>query len=473
MIKKLLLLSLVVSQLAVSCSSDDSTDPKTDPVTEEPPKQEPVKEQTLAEQIAALLKQPYSALTPAQQKVKAEAEANDMLVQLDKTKSSGAIEAIINLGNLLTVSPVDIFGGKNGNEIEELINVSDVYGIYTWNKSEKIWVKTASTTELKFVFPAKASETSNTATLSSKSVASTVKVKFTDTYGSYTYDPATEKYVLTATKYDQIFLPSSADAVLTINGNQAATFTQTASYTAGKQAPDAFAYKMTLSEGYTWEMSGKKGAENTAKAALTYNGKVLLDFTSASTANIDGLIDSSDELKQYRGKGNGLFKLMDNFVIVADMDLATTASEEIATEKALVFPAYPDYHNINSDYPAYFAARNKYYQQNSQATVTNFNKNIKLILVSKKDGTKIADVVQHSEKSYTSEWYLPVWITPKSDPGYWDVTSNSQIVLLQNYDEVDYLRFNDNTEVAVSAYFSTGFTDFQAKFKEFAKAFNK
>jgi hypothetical protein len=68
MIKKILLLSVVISQLTISCTNDE---PKT---TES--------EKSLDEQIAEIVKQPYSKLTPSEQKVKLEAEANEMLVQL-------------------------------------------------------------------------------------------------------------------------------------------------------------------------------------------------------------------------------------------------------------------------------------------------------------------------------------------------------------------------------------------------------
>ena len=104
MIKKLFLVSVVVSQLAVSCTNNDN--PENSP------------EGTLQEQVANIVKQPYSKLTPTEQKVKLEAEANEMLVQLDKSKSSGAIEAIENLERLLEIESVDIFGGKNDNKMK-------------------------------------------------------------------------------------------------------------------------------------------------------------------------------------------------------------------------------------------------------------------------------------------------------------------------------------------------------------------
>jgi hypothetical protein len=51
--------------------------------------------------------------------VKLEAEANEMLVQMNKSKTSGAIEAIQNLGDLLSISLLT-FSMENDNEIEDI-----------------------------------------------------------------------------------------------------------------------------------------------------------------------------------------------------------------------------------------------------------------------------------------------------------------------------------------------------------------
>lgn len=421
MIKKFILLSLVASQLMVSCSSDDS--PTTDPA----------KELTLEEQIANLVKQPYSKLTPTEQKAKLEVEANEMLVQLDKSKSSSAIEAIENLNRLLDISTVDIFNGKNDNEVEDILNVSGVYGVYTWDNAGKKWVKTASTTELKFVFPAKESQTTNNAVFSSKSVSSDIKVKYHDSYifnGNETVDVN-----------DWFFLPNTSDATLTIDNKEAAVFTQTAKYANGKEVPTEFSYKMSLNDGYIWEMSGSKATSNTSKASFTYNGKNLISFNAGSTAQIDALIDN-DELVQYRGKANGLIQIMDNFVIIGEMDLAAAAADEAALEKSVVRPT--DYSS-----PTFEADLSNYYKKTAEGEANSFNKNMKLILVSKKDGTKIADIVQHADKEENDG----------STVDYYYSTS--------------YLKFNDNTEVEMGAYFSTGFENLKTKFEDFLKAFNK
>lgn len=448
MIKKFLLLSLVASQLMVSCSSDESDETK------------PETEQTIEEQIAELVKKPYSSLTPDQQKLKLEAEANEMLTQLDKTKSSGAIEAFENLSRLLGVNEIDIFAGKNDNQVEDILNISGVYGVYTWNNANQTWVKTASTTELKFVFPAKKSQTANNAVFTAKAVASDIKIKY---YDGWTYDNGGKEI------YDSIFLPTSSDAVLTIDSAQAATFALTAKYN-GNEIPTESAYKMILNDGYTWEMNSLKAKENSAKAALSFNGKTLIDFNGGSNAEIDKLL-ADQELIQYRGKANGLFKLMENFVIVADMDLATEAADEAALEKSVVYPQYPDSSNPKSDYKAYYTAQNASDKKYSEGSAVNFNKNIKLILVSKKDGTKIADIVQHSEEGGNYYTSIPVWTVDQWNPnGYWN---HSEEFKVQYYDEVYYLKFSDKTEVAMSVYFSEGFEKFQTKFEDYIKSFEK
>lgn len=449
MIKKIALMSLVLSQLAISCSSDDSSDGNT---TET--------EQSLSEQIANIVKQPYSKLSPADQKTKLETEANEMLVQLDKTKNLSALEAIENLNRLLDISTPDIFNGLHDNEVEDIINTSGVYGIYTWNSTEETWIKTSSTSELKFVFPAKESQTANNASFSTNSVSSDIKVAVEDSYNWQT-DTQTNDY---------FFLPTSTDAVLTIDNVKAATFTQNAKYTSGNETPNEFGYKMSLNDGYSWEISSKKATENTAKALFAYNGKNLIEFNSGSTANIDELL-KEDALAQYRGKANGLITLMDNFVIVAEMDLAAQAADKAALIANNVFPQYLDDENPNSDYKAFFTAENAYYKKQSEGTVANDNKNMKLILVSKKDGTKIADIVQRSESDGTEEINLPVW---NSEYSYWDQWNNEgEIFTKQYYTEVSYLKFGDNTEVEMGVYFSSGFDTFKSKFDDFVQSFQK
>lgn len=464
MIKKIILASVLISQLTISCTSDESDSANTEPLG-------------LSEEISAIIKLPYSKLTPANQKVKLEAEANSMLTQMDKSKTSGAIEALQNLESILNISSVDIFNGKNDNKVEDILNVSGVYGIYTWNNSQKIWIKTSSNTELKFVFPAKKNQTINNASLSSKSTSSNIKVDIVDTYGNWIYNPNTGSYIQTPRTNDKIYLPTSVDATLTIDNAQAATFVANAKYTGTEETPDESSFKMVLNDGYTWEISGAKAAgNNSAKSSFTYNGKNLIEFISGSSANIDELLND-DNLTQYRGKANGLITLMDNFIIVADMDIATSATDEEALETSNPYPNFPyEYNNPNTNYKAHYTALNTYEKKDSEGSIANFNKNMKLILVSKKDGTKIADLVQRSEKDGNYIEKLPLWVI-SSDPyysngGYW-AWGEGETFTRQYYTEVTYLKFGDGTEVEMSAYFSTGFETLETKFEDFLKAFER
>ena len=106
-------------------------------------------------------------------------------------------------------------------------------------------------------------------------------------------------------------------------------------------------------------------------------------------------------LNKYLGTANGLIKLMDNFVIVVNTNNEGLANDEAALEKSLI---YPDYNS-----KTYYTDLNTYNKNFSEGEVLANNKNVKMILVSKKDGTKIADVIQKSEKGYSYNSYN-VWV---------------------------------------------------------------
>jgi hypothetical protein len=438
MLKKTILISSLISLITLSCSSDNGDS----------------SELSLNEQIEKLSQQPYSKLTPSEQKVKLEAEANDMLSQMDKSKTSSAIEAMQNLGNLLDISSVDIFNGKNDNKIEDIINVSGVYGVYTWNNTTQKWSKTSSSSDLKFIFPAKKGGTSNNATLSSNSTSSNIKVNIIDTYGNWDYNTNTYSNDIK----DQVFLPLSVNSTLSIDNKEVAKIESSAKYD-NKEVPTETSLKINLNDGYAYEMSSVKGSTNSAKLGFSYNGKNLINFTSGSTAQIDKLLDDSS-VTSYHGKANAMIQLMDNFIILEDINIEGMTNAQNALDNSLVRP------NYNSS--TYYNDLNKYNKAQAEGEAAITNNNTKSILVSKKDGTKIANLVQRAEKgsSYTNN------VKWNSQYQYWEYNQNSSVVI-QYYDTVTYLRFNDNTEVEISAYFSTGFDDLNTRFENFWKSFER
>lgn len=440
MIKKIFLLSVIISQLTISCSNSDETENTT--------------EGSLNEQIADLIQKPYSKLTPDQQKVKLEAEANEMLTQMESSKSSTAIDAFDNFESLLSVSQPNIqIGEKTAKTVQEVLNISDAYGIFTWNPTTQDWTETASTSELKFIFPATEKATTNNAVLTASSIASNVKVVVDNETG------------------EEMFLPSSVTAILTIGGTQVGKYEANAAYSNGNPEPTEASYKLTLN-GYVFENSAKRTSPVSVKSSFSYEGKNLIGFNVGSTADIDKLMEGS-ELTQYFGKANCLISLMDNFVMIADANIEEFANADEALEESLTEPEYPDFKDPKADFKAHYTARNEYYKKHSEGDVANSNKNMKLILVSKKDGTKIADVVVRSEKGDSYLETLPVWVKDEysTTGGYWAYNDNGETITVQYYDEVLYLKFGDGTEVSMSSYFSTGFGTFETKFEDFLKAF--
>ena len=398
--KKIIVLSMIICQLAVSCSSGSDGSNAID------------------NEIASLLQKPYSSLTTDQQKVKLEDEANSMLLLMENSKSSTALDAIENFGRLLSISePSMPMARKAARTIQEILNISDFYGVFTWNPSQENWTFSPSTTELKFIFPASASSTTNNAELTAQSISSGVKV------------------VIDTQTGDQLNLPSSVNAILKIGGVQVGAYEANAVYSNDNPTPVEVGYKLTLN-GYVWENYAKRTTPISVKSSFSYNGKNLIDFNVGSTADIDKLMEGS-ELTQYLGKANCLISLMDNFVMMADMNIEGLANDQSAL---YINTPEPDYNNST--------AVSAYNKTISEGEANAFNKNVKMALVSKKDGTKLADVVLRSVRG---------------DINYYDE---------QEYNTNLYLRFGDNTEVAMDVYFSDGFDTLAAKFQEFINSFN-
>ena len=452
MFKKIILFSAFIALTTISCSKDE-------------PVVEPVKDNSIEAQIAAISALPYSALTTADQKIKLETDANQLLTELNQLSSSSAIDALQNLERLIKINRID-FIVNDSNGVQDLLSVSGAYGIYTWNNIMQVWIKTPSTTELKFIFPAKKTQTVNNTVLSSVAMSSNVKIQLTDTRErrQYQYNPVTGigSYVLLSPAvYDEFYLPSSVNATLKIDNVDAATITSTAVYSGNKQAPDDSNFKVILNDGYLWDFVGKKGTPNAISNKLSYNGKSLLDFTTNSTANIDQILANNNQ-PSYIGKANTLIKLMDNFIIVGQNDFETLANDQDVFESSLVRP------NYNSS--TYYANINAYKNAYSAASVVAYNKNIKMALVSSKDGTKIADIIQ---KSVIGNTYTNNVVWSSAFGGYWQYSSNpADVKIVQNYDEVLYLRFKDNTDVAFDVYFSSGFSNLETRFQNFINSFN-
>ena len=267
------------------------------------------------------------------------------------------------------------------------------------------------------MFPANEKATTNNATLTASSIASKVKI------------------VVNNGTVRRMYLPSSVIATLTIGGTPVGKYEANATYANENPEPTEASYKLTLN-GYVFENSAKRTSPISVKSSFSNEGKNLISFNVGSTADIDKLMEGS-ELTKYFGTANCLITLMDNFVMVADMNTEGFANADEALDNI----PEPDYNSTEKV--------NAYNKTISEGLANAFNNNVKMALVSKKDGTKLADVVQRSVKAGTNYYGQ------------------------DQYDNLLFLRFNDKTEVAMDVYFSTGFDTLETKFEDFLKAFQK
>jgi len=445
--KSVLFLSLALSSLVFnSCKKDSDNTPA-------PPDVD----------LAKVLAYPYSALTPAEQKVKLENESTGFLDNLNAAKASSAIEAFQNLEKLLEESPAEVIADKPVKNVKETIQYADAYGVFTWDNVKREWAKTASTSELKFIFPAKIGTTTNTAVFSAKAVSSGIAI----VDSTVEYDWQTSTNIKYETTY---YLPSSATGTLTISNAQAATIELTASYKDNKQTPVSSTFKITTNDGYVYSTSLNKATENNGSIQLTFNGKVLLEAVAKADIKIDELIDfKGNDNSALLGGANAYMKLTDNLMVVYKMDVQNYSKERNAIEKdydtkraALWFS------NWEKD-PNHYTLYGQYEKEQADKNAALWNKYVTAVLVSTKDGSKIADMVEVSEKDGENSDYY-VWNTTTKS---WVIDWNSYTKKYDRYAANSYLKFKDNTLVEASAYFSEGFDKLEDKWEDFTKAFDR
>ncbi len=417
--------------------------------------------------LAKVLEYPYSALNPEEQKVKLENESMAFLDFGNALKTSGAIEALQNLGRLLDEDSPEIVEGKEVKSVKETVEYADVYGIFTWDNKEKVWKKTASNSELKFVFPAKKSATSNNAVFSVKAVSSGISV--TQPYEEY---EGNGKYTEYETTY---YLPKSTTGILTIDNNEAAKVELTAEYKDNKQVPVKSEYKITTNDGYVFMGELDKATENKVAMKLTYKDNVMFEAMGKSGIKVDQILDlledDADINYSLYNKANAYMKLMDNLVLVYEIDIENYVKES----QAIKDDYNAKWDALYSDWEAYEKNRNRYTaiqqyeKEESDKLAEVLNKYMTIVLASTTDGSKIADVIVKSEVD-----------GPYTDPYYWDSKTGSwqddYRIFTKKYDYYhhnQYLKFKDNTLVEMSTYFSEGFNKIETKWEDFVKAFNR
>lgn len=386
------------------------------------------------EEVAKL---PYSELTPDQQKVKLEKEASDFLDMASELKSQTMIDAYKNLNDLIKMSFPDLIGGEPARSAEDIFKYANVFGIHEWNPSTQEWVKTTSTSELKFIFPATASSKTNNATLVASATASDVIVNLGEV---------------------NVPLPTLVTGLLTIDGKESAKINLAAEYNNQKLVPSKIDFDV-LYGNYNMEFDFSKAAENKLTLAMKYKDNMMLYAETGATIKIDDIIAGASEMEF--GKVNSYIQLTDNLVFYADIDIDAYFKEKMTISEEYNQKQDALYSSRDETYYDKLNELNRVYSEQEAACT---NKYVKFTLASIKDATKVATLKFVSEKEEEEHPYRK-WDEVTQE---WVSTNEPNMDINEAYyDENTYLVFNDNTEVEAKAFFSEGFDTIIEKWMNF------
>ena len=411
-----------------------------------------------------ILNLPYSQLSPDEQKIKLENESLAFLELCHAAQTSPAVEAIQNLNDLLGEEMVEFGYGASKMSVKSVkaaVEYADFYGIFTWNASKREWDYMPSNNELKFVFPAKKKSTANNASLSIKLVSSGVLVE------------------------EIFYLPKSVTCTLTVDNKEAAKIEWSAEYKNNKPVPVKTEFRFTTGDGYSYWWKIEKGNESQVAMKLSYKNQIMFEVLFKSGIKLDEIFNLAlnDELDGHYDlldQANGYVKLMDDLVLVYTVDLANYIPvtekivEDFKKNMAKFHPMWADdWYAVQVAYEKNknrYTDEEKYRKERSDKEAKAFNDYMKVALFSLKDNYKIADLIARSEKD--EEFW---------DDYYWNDTQGKW---LRSYNGVGtkkfdfyannpYLKFNDNTEVEASVYFSEVFSNIEEEFKDFIKSFDR
>ena len=417
--------------------------------------------------INKVMNLPYSQLSPDEQKAKLEQESIDFLNECNAIKDLSTIKTIEYLAELFDISNPDIPDPHTEvSSVKEIFDLTGVYGVYTWNASSRKWTQSNSSTELKFVFPAKKGVTSNNASLSVKTENS--GVTFTESWWDYEYEGGQWNEVKRETVY---YLPKSATGVLTIDNKEAAKIDFGAEYKDKKEVPATAVYKMNA-DGYEYWWKVEKAKESKVSMKFSHNNKSLLEGMAKSGAKVDEIVDlvkeddyDYDDIYNRLGKADAYLKLMNNLMVVYTVDV-----EKYAKELDAIYEWEDNkWEDIDWNTSSYWTQYGQLHKERAEKDAKAFNDFMKASLVSFKDNYKIADLVAKSEKT-GERWDNYQW---NSTYNYWDWSWHfSEIKLYDIYEVNIYLKFGDGSLIEASVYFGEGFNELERKWEEFIDAFD-
>jgi hypothetical protein len=278
----------------------------------------------------AVMSEEYTTLTPEQNKQAIEQTGTSVLNQLDGLKNLSALQILIDYAHLADntgmksapirsfVSPfADIQSNVSaavqlhtiGSGAQTLADLFNEYkGVYTYNTSTKKWVKTASTTDITYIFPAGGSSTNNASiTLNN-------------------FSSSTPPYASSTDEFSDVLIKS---VTLTIKSQTTTvgTFTMTGEYNSDG-LPTKLNENLSFNEGYVitstftntgtavnFDQSFKKGTSELVSSH--FDGKGDFSYNDINT-NINS--NNEDDVAKIINGGNAWVKI-GNIEVIGKVDL--------------------------------------------------------------------------------------------------------------------------------------------------------
>jgi len=396
--KKTLLSAIAISLIAFSaCKKDKSTDPE--PETVNPFELE------------------YSNLDVNGHKQNLEQAGIDFVKKIETLPDEKFVDVIDYLSQLepavngeSTVS--SIFAINNAAKRKDLKGIfntlatldtatnrlSELYGVYTYNKTTGDWNETASNTELKFVFPASANSNSNNASLTFTYAASAVKVKIDG---------------------ENIELPSSVTASLKADNKEELKLTSSYEYKSDG-TPTKSEVNITLgSFSFNTKVSNTT-TEALSSLSLKKGNETLLNFSADAKGSMSkGNAEEIDNVEDFVSSANASFEVM-HIQLIGQVDFKAVGA---ANDK------------INYNLPDSVTV-----QQEAEA----INKNSKVIAINKNDNKVIAKLTFKGYSETTSYCYTD-WNNQRNCYTYTDSYLEPLLV------------FKDGSPLAFDSFFNNGF----------------
>ena len=270
----------------------------------------------------------YSNLTTEQHKQELENSGRELVQKLDALpdqKFIGVFDYLTELAPEIEASEMNtVFGVSNAAKKtdvravfrsvttsttpEETTGLSEVFGVYTWDRQAEEWVRTPSNDRLEYRFPATATATSNNATL------------------TFTYTASKSSYG------EGIELPGSTKVVLKVDAKEEFSFSTTYSYLSDG-TPKGVEMDMGLGV-YAFKIGvSNSGSGANSNLSFSKGSEKLLAFTTSAKGNTTiGDVIGSEDVESILNNANATFEIM-NLKLVGAVDFRAEAEIEKAWDE--------------------------------------------------------------------------------------------------------------------------------------------